>query len=138
MAQIALSGLLGTAVLDADGRERGRVREVAVCPSADPVKVCGLVVKTKSGDFYLPLDRVAVIGTRVVQASAPPPEWLPFTTSEGLLLLGRDLLDQQIIDVHGRKVVRVNDLDLHEEHVNQHLALKVGDVDVGARGAVRR
>ena len=31
---------------------------------------------------------------------------------ENQLMLERDLLDQQIIDVHGRKVVRVNDVDL--------------------------
>ena len=32
--------------------------------------------------------------------------------TEGLFLLERDLLDQQVIDVNGRKVVRVNDVDL--------------------------
>ena len=55
-----------------------------------------------------------------------------------MLLLERDLLDQQIIDVHGRKVVRVNDVDIHEESGNGQLVLKVGAVDVGARGAMRR
>jgi Mg/Co/Ni transporter MgtE len=55
-----------------------------------------------------------------------------------MLLLGRDLLDQQIIDVHGRKVVRVNDIELQEESDNSHVVLKVGTVDVGSRGALRR
>ena len=55
-----------------------------------------------------------------------------------MLLLARDLLDQQIIDVHGRKVVRVNDVDIHEETADGHVVLKLGSVDVGARGAVRR
>jgi Mg/Co/Ni transporter MgtE len=55
-----------------------------------------------------------------------------------MLLLERDLLDQQIIDVHGRKVVRVNDIDIHEELGHDHMVLKLGAVDVGARGAVRR
>jgi Mg/Co/Ni transporter MgtE len=58
--------------------------------------------------------------------------------SEGLFLLERDLLDQQIIDVHGRKVVRVNDVDLHSETTNGLVILKVASVDVGVRGAVRR
>jgi len=57
---------------------------------------------------------------------------------EGLFLLERDLLDQQVIDVNGRKVVRVNDVDLYEEVNGNHVVLKVGSVDVGARGAVRR
>ncbi len=54
------------------------------------------------------------------------------------MLLSRDLLDQQIIDVHGRKVVRVNDVDLHQDTSSSHPTLKVAAVDVGARGAVRR
>jgi flagellar motility protein MotE (MotC chaperone) len=64
--------------------------------------------------------------------------WLPYTPSDGLLLLKRDLLDQQIIDVHGRKVVRVNDVELECTPVNGHVLLDVVAVDVGARGAIRR
>ena len=55
-----------------------------------------------------------------------------------MLLLKRDLLDQQIIDVHGRKVVRVNDVEIEWTPVNSHLLLNVVSVDVGARGAIRR
>ena len=51
-----------------------------------------------------------------------------------MLLLGRDLLDQQVIDVFGRKVVRVNDLDLLQESVGNRPVLKVGSVDVGPAG----
>src|SRR5204862_5505797 len=50
----------------------------------------------------------------------------------------RDLLDQQIIDVHGRKVVRVNDVEIDSTPVNNHLSLDILAVDVGARGAIRR
>ena len=125
-------------MLDPGGRTWGRVREVAVCPQADPARVCGLVVKTKHGDRLLPPDSLREVSAKAVRASVPAEEWAPFTTAEGMLLLGRDLLDQQIIDVHGRKVVRVNDLDFRQEQVNHHLALRVGEVDVGARGAVRR
>ena len=138
MSAIALSELLGAPVLDPGGQIRGRVREVAVCPQADPVRVCGLIVKTKQGDRLLPPERLAEIGTKAVRASAGREEWAPFTSAEGMLLLGRDVLDQQIIDVHGRKVVRANDLDFHQELANHHPVLKVAAVDVGARGAVRR
>jgi Mg/Co/Ni transporter MgtE len=55
-----------------------------------------------------------------------------------VLLLKRDLLDQQIIDVHGRKVVRVNDVELDSTLLNSHISLNVVAVDVGARGAIRR
>src|SRR5207247_10414149 len=64
--------------------------------------------------------------------------WERFSPSDGVLLLKRVLLDQQIIDVHGRKVVRVNDVELQPTAVNRHLFLAVVAVDVGARGAIRR
>src|SRR5438046_8980699 len=50
------------------------------------------------------------------------------------LRLARDLLDKQIVDTHGAKVVRVNDLQLSE--VDGQLRL-VG-ADVGLRGLLRR
>jgi flagellar motility protein MotE (MotC chaperone) len=74
-------------------------------------------------------------------------------TEESYLLLERDLLDQQIIDVHGHKVVRVNDVDLVWEPVaetetapsgeegrlqGRELKLRIADVEVGTRGAIRR
>ena len=61
-----------------------------------------------------------------------------YSSSDGVLLLKRDLLDQQIIDVHGRKVVRVNDVEIDSTPVNSHILLNVMAVDVGARGAIRR
>ena len=47
-------------------------------------------------------------------------------------------MDQQIIDTHGRKVVRVNDVDLTEIKSNGNVELRVTQVDVGLPGAVRR
>jgi Mg/Co/Ni transporter MgtE len=55
-----------------------------------------------------------------------------------MLRLGRDLLDQQIIDVHGRKVVRVADITLEVRRNNDHDELYVTDVDIGIRAMFRR
>src|SRR6266571_8262204 len=138
MAEIALSEILGAPVFDSTGARAGRVREVALAPQEDPVRVTGFVVRTKSGERLLGGEALASVDRGGVRALRPEPEWAPYAGSEGLLLLERDLLDQQIIDVHGRKVVRVNDVDLHAESANGHLVLKIGAVDVGPRGAVRR
>src|SRR5207245_6844637 len=73
-----------------------------------------------------------------VRAATDVAQWERFSPSDGLLLLKRDLLDQQIIDIHGRKVVRVNDVELESTPINSHLILNVVAVDVGARGAIRR
>src|SRR5262249_3306997 len=73
-----------------------------------------------------------------VRATSEVSTWDRHAPSDGVLLLKRDLLDQQIIDVHGRKVVRVNDVELESTPVNSHVMLDVRAVDVGARGAIRR
>lgn len=137
MATVSLSELLGSIVYDASGAASGRVREVALAPQEDRSRVALLIVKTRGGNRVLPLTAVSDIngGVRASNASS---EWIPADGSEGLLLLSRDLLDQQVIDVHGRKVVRVNDVDFHQETAQNRPILKVGGVDVGARGAVRR
>src|SRR6185437_16873514 len=114
----------------------GRVREVALTPAEDRARVSNLIVRTKHGDRVLPFSAIiAVNGT--VQTQSAASSWATLQ-SDGLFLLERDLLDQQIIDVYGRKVVRVNDVDLHPENVSGHIQLKVGSVDVGPRGAIRR
>ncbi len=134
---LALSELLGSAVYDRSGEVVGKVREVALVPQEDTNRISGLVVKTKFGDRLLNPKLISSIngGVRIGTLAS---EWSPYGGGEGMLLLERDLLDQQIIDVHGRKVVRVNDIDLHEEVGHEHVVLKLAAVDVGARGAIRR
>jgi len=136
MSTIALTELLGAPVLESSGAPCGRVREVALSPAEDRAYVSTLIVKTKSGDRLLPFKSVLSLNGGV-KVSSELAEWQP-SEAEGLFLLERDLLDQQIIDVHGRKVVRVNDVDLHPESGNGRVQLKVGSVDVGPRGAIRR
>jgi CBS domain-containing protein/sporulation protein YlmC with PRC-barrel domain len=136
MSTIALTELLGAAVADSSGVARGRVREVAITPAEDRAHVSTLIVRTKEGDRQLPFSSVSSLNGGI-RSSSSASKW-PAVESEGLFLLERDLLDQQIIDVHGRKVVRVNDVDLHPETSGGQVQLKVGSVDVGARGAVRR
>ena len=137
MPSLALSDLIGAPVTDGHGSPAGKVREVALAPQENSSQVTSFVVKTRYGNRLVPVKAISTIdhGLRV---ATPAADWTPYAGGEGLLLLERDLLDQQIIDVHGRKVVRVNDIDIHEESGNGHLVLKIGAVDVGARGAMRR
>ncbi|MFN7915092.1 MAG: CBS domain-containing protein [Vicinamibacterales bacterium] len=137
MSVVALSEMLGASVRDGSGSVRGRVRELAVAPQDHPTRVAFLVVRTSEGDRMLPADAVKSFGA-TVRATSPSTSWLPFTSFDGVLLLKRDLLDQQIIDVHGRKVVRVNDVELFSNPLDSHILFDVLAVDVGARGAVRR
>src|SRR5438552_4447273 len=111
MTTLALTELLGATVYDPSGASSGRVREVTLAPQEDRSRISSLIVKTKSGNRILPFAAVSAINGGV-RASSAAGEWPVANGTEGLFLLERDLLDQQVIDVNGRKVVRVNDVDL--------------------------
>lgn len=138
MTTLALSELLGATVYDPSGAA-GRVREVALAPQEDRSRIASLIIKTRSGNRVLPFGAIAAINGGV-RANTASGEWSAANGTEGLFLLERDLLDQQVIDVNGRKVVRVNDVDLEFDAQKdpKHPVLRVQAVDVGARGAIRR
>jgi magnesium transporter len=142
MLTLALSELLGATVYDPTGAASGRVREVTLTPQEDRSRVSALIVKTKSGNRVLSFAAVSAINGGIKAATAAG-EWPLANGAEGQFLLERDLLDQQVIDINGRKVVRVNDVDLQMDvprdssHPGRPV-LRVHSVDVGARGAVRR
>ncbi len=141
MTTLPLSELLGATVYDPSGAATGHVREVTLAPQEDRTRIASLIVKTRSGDRVLPFSAISAIDANI-HASTSPADWLAANGSEGLFLLERDLLDQQVIDINGRKVVRVNDVELQIDSVLEagraHATMRVSSVDIGARGALRR
>ena len=156
----SVSALMGAPVTDASGRTVGHVREFAVSPPVDANHVQRLVLRLVGAGRGERMSMVAVgdleltaAGGLRIRGDATP---TPMPKEESFLLLERDLLDQQIIDVHGHKVVRVNDVDLVWEPVvdtggaetmaggaegplEEHgLKLRIAEVEVGTRGAIRR
>lgn len=137
IARVSLTALLGTPVTDAQGHVRGRLKDIAVATGPDAGKVAGLVLKTRTGLCIVPSQDVmeTPAGTLELRSSGA---MVPLKDEGNYLYLSQDLIDRQIIDVHGRKVVRVNDVDL--EWMGQGAAhlLRVAEVEVGMRGAFRR
>jgi magnesium transporter len=142
----SVASLMGTPVFDARGGILGRVREFAVSPSANSTHIHRLVLKLNAPDLNAKATEVAIedlqLTPKGVQLNANASPYAP-PEEETYLLLERDLLDQQIIDVHSHKVVRVNDVELIWETPttdapNAPLSLRIAEVEVGLRGAVRR
>jgi magnesium transporter len=133
----SLTLLEGTPVVDVGGQMRGRVADVAVGTGQDAGRVLSLVVKSARGreHFDIRVLRLTESGGLVMAAGAEP---MAASQNENVLLLRQDLLDRQIIDVYGRKVVRVNDVDLKWQAVERGTPLQVTQVEVGLRGATRR
>lgn len=136
-ARVSLTALLGTPVTDAQGHLRGRLKDIAVATGPDAGKVAGLVLKTRHGLCIVPSQEVMETPAGTLELRNPK-ALAPLKDEGNYLFLQQDLVDRQIIDVHGRKVVRVNDVDLEwMGHGAAHL-LRVAEVEVGLRGALRR
>ncbi len=131
--------VLGAEVHDARGHYVGRVKEMFIVPAEQPNRVARMLL---GRGRYQPLvarhDQIAQIAPGSIQLTVGERELEAFQPNEGWLAVGKDLLDQQIIDINGRKVVRVNDLDFDEQRTNGTVELKVTQVDAGLQGAVRR
>ena len=129
----SLTLLLGTLITDRQGRVQGRLKDVAVATGPAAGNVAGLLLKTREGARLVAVKDVlqTPAGTLELREDA---ELQPLRGDENLLLLQQDVLDRQIIDVHGRKVVRVNDVDLQWFPENGREGLRVAEVAVGLRG----
>jgi len=135
-----LSELLGSAIYDAAGKRLGHVTDLAVRPATQPPRVTTLSIRDKRSKKTLLVNwsDVAVIDSGRIRLSVTEDRVAAAVHDDTLLQLGYELLDQQIIDVNGRKVVRVNDLLLETRAVAGQNELLLFGVDIGLGGAVRR
>ena len=131
--------ILGAETYDSAGNFVGRVKEMFIEPADQPNRVARLLL---SRGQYRPIvaryDQIASIAPGRVGLTTDESALELFYPNEAWLAVGKDLLDQQIIDTNGRKVVRVNDLDLAEQRTNGNVEMRVTQVNVGVQGAVRR
>jgi magnesium transporter len=131
---VHVSEVLGLPVFDAEGTRLGRLDDIRVDPILN--RVDGLLVKQRKMTVFFAWSAVETFSPelrRIVIAEHGAPQPINSTDSEAVLVK-RDVLDQQIIDTQGRKVVRVNDILL--DTVGAELVLR--RVEVGLAGAVRR
>jgi magnesium transporter len=131
--------LLGGEAYDLDGHFVGHVSELFIEPADQPNRVARILLGRGK---YLPLvaryDHLAFVAPGVLKLNVSEKELEHYSPNEAWLALRKDLLDQQIIDTSGRKVVRVNDIDLSEHRTNGTVELRITQVDVGLTGAARR
>jgi len=131
--------LVGAAAYDAQDHFVGRVREFFVVPAEQPNRISHFLI---SRGRFQPLvaryDQVTKVAPGRIDLNVSERALDAYKPNEGWLAVQKDLLDQQIIDTAGRKVVRVNDVDLAEMRTNEHVELRIAQVDVGLPGAMRR
>ena len=129
-----LSQAIGRPVLDANGEPLGKVDDLIVAVGDRYPPVTGLVVATDRRRIFLPWSQVARFDSSGARLSTDKIDITKFQQRPDEIQLRADLLDKQIVDIDGRKVVRVNDLRLDDVDGMLHLVA----VDVGAAGILRR
>lgn len=130
-----LSEALGMPVFDADGRRVGRLVDLQV--DAAQSRVRRLVVRRGRetvGYLWSGVEVFSPEHRRVELTPSAEAQAHPAVAEREVIQLRRDVLDRQIIDIQGRKVVRVNDIVL--DPVGGELVLR--RVEVGLGGALRR
>lgn len=130
-----LSNLIGKPVADVDGERIGRLADlIASLRGKMPhPEIVALVVKRSGSTLLVPFSDVAVFIAPAIPLARRLQDIVAYEPREQSLYLARDVLDKQIIDTNGMRVVRVNDLEL----VRVNYPFYVANVDVGGLGLLR-
>lgn len=130
-----LSQVLGRPILDLDGERVATLRDVIVrLGEEDHPPVAGFVARYRRRDFFLPRWRISHFAEDGVRLISDILDLRPFMRRDGEVLLARDVLDKQLIDVDGKRVVRVNDVQIIEAANDW----RVTGADVSLAGLWRR
>jgi len=131
-----LSEILGHTITDIDGRYIGKLEDLIAREPADAVRpiVDAVVIKDRNKTTIIPYILVMALFAPSIPLKCRADEITAYDPSENDIFLSRDVLDKQIIDTDGARVVRVNDLEL----IRVNGTLYVGNVDIGMMGIFRR
>ncbi len=130
-----LSAVVGSPLRDADGERLGKVEDLIVrLGGIGYPPITGVLVHVAGRTSYVGVERVSDIGTQGVVLRKAKLDLRRFERRPEEVLLRRDLLDRQLINVEGARLVRANEIEL---------ALIAGTwrvvgVDTGPRGGLRR
>jgi CBS domain-containing protein/sporulation protein YlmC with PRC-barrel domain len=130
------SDFLKRRVFHPSGRKIGKIFDL-VAERAEPYPmIIGMMVQTRGREkrFYLPWEKILRIDPSIILSESEASLLKPSLPAKDMILLQEEVMDKQIVDTFGAKVVRVN--DLHLLRVDSRLRLV--HVDVGFRGLMRR
>lgn len=134
-----LSAIIGKPVTDREGERLGMVKDlVALLDDDQHPPVIGLIARIGGRECAIPAPWVAEFDGRDLRLALADPEPEPFLRRDNEILLAGDILDRRLVDVAGRRVVRVNDLQLAAEGEGHAFAYRLVGVDVGGKLIRRR
>ena len=126
--------LIGKKVVSADGQPLGRLADLVAVSGEPYPPVESLVIRSGKTLSHVAWSSVASVNGTIQLSAGAPVDPAPTGPVADRLNLGQEILDRQIVDIEGAKLVRVNDLHFLETKGQ----LRIAHVDVGLRGLVRR
>src|SRR3989475_8082060 len=130
-----LSQVLSRPIRDLEGERVATVKDVIIrLGEDDHPPVTGFVARYRRRDFFLSRWRITELDEHGVRLNSDKLNLRPFVRRDGEVLLARDVLDKQLIDVDGKRVVRVNDVQIIEAAGEW----RVTGADVSLQGLWRR
>ncbi len=131
-----LSKYIGSPVVNVEGDRIGFLKDIIArhLPDLRHPMIQALVVQQGNESFNLPYSAVVAFIPKAIPLKANSQELGVFSPQERDIFLARDVLDKQIIDTEGARVVRVNDVEL----MRINGSLYIGNVDIGGLGLLRR
>ena len=130
-----LSQILGRPIHSNEGEAIATIKDIIVrYGKEDYPPVIGLLARYRRSLFFIPRGQLKVFGPAVTSLRTDVLDLRPFARREGEILLARDVLDKQLIDIDGKRVVRVNDVQLLQIKGDW----RVSGADVSIQGFLRR
>ncbi len=129
-----LSQIINRPIIDVEGEKVAVIKDIVVhYGEEDYPPMIGVVARYGRRNFFMSQKNIAEFGKFGAKLSSDVLNLRPFTRREGEVLLAKDVLDKQLIDVDGKRVVRVNDVQLIEAD-----KWRVTGADVTFQGFMRR
>lgn len=132
--EMFISQLLKKPVIDLTGEKIGRITDIIIEVGDLFPKVTGFEVGALGKRYIINHQTVDVINKRILSLKFLMEDVYRRDLKEKELYLQKDLLDKQIVDTYGCKVVRINDLKL----ANFEGDIRLVAVDIGLLGLFRR
>jgi hypothetical protein len=132
---VHLSLVVGGALEDVSGGRLGRVEDLIVRLGGDDYPpVTGVLAAVAGRRVFVPADLIEEIDPGRVVLRGVRLDLQPFERREHEVLLKKDVLDRQLINVEGARLVRTNEIEI----ARLEGWYRVVGVDTGARGLFRR
>lgn len=131
---VYVSEIIDKPIIDRYGRKAGVILDLVIGPGLHYPCILKLLVKVNGKMAQVLIEELNLFNRFITTMNVSEDELKPYVPGADDILIKKHILDKQILDVNGAKVVRVNDVKLGEIEGS----ICVSGIDVGLNGILRR